>query len=134
MRFYVEHTHKGNVDLNVNITVKSESPIEKEPVRKEEENPPKSFHAIIATLYLGISSSLIADPLKNLISNSGVPGWYNFIMLFIALIFLIMGLGYSLNKPNFNKRVFDFMMILTGAMIILVVALILFSVISRTLT
>ena len=82
MHFYVEHTHKGNVDLNVNITVKSESPIEKEPVRKEEENPPKSFHAIIATLYLGISSSLIADPLKNLISNSGVPGWYNFIMLY----------------------------------------------------
>lgn len=102
MKFIVEHTHKGSVDLNVNIT--SERPKKKEPNDKSENNT--IFH-LVGTIYFGIFTSLFAVFLDNHVRSIGVPvGFHTLIILGGAVLFLVLGFGYTFYGQKFNNSVF----------------------------
>ena len=126
MKFYVEHNHKGDVNLNVNVKVTSEEPLKKEADEKEDKNK-DSLYIIVGTIYVGISASLLAILLDNLIKSSGeIGGCYSWILFFFALFFLVLGIGYSSKRVNFNNKVFKALMIITIAVIFLVVVIVMY--------
>ena len=126
MKFYVEHNHKGDVNLNVNIKVTSEEPLKKEADEKEDKNK-DSLYIIVGTIYVGISASLLAILLDNLIKSSGeIGGCYSWILFVVAVLFLGLGIGYSSKRVNFNNKVFKALMIITIAVIFLVVGIVMY--------
>lgn len=122
MKLYVDHTHKGSVDLNVNITVKSEEPLKKGSDEKIEKNK-ESIFLVVGTIYFGIFASLFAVFFDNRVKSLGEKGeWYSWIILGGAVLFLIWGFGYSFCGKKFNNMVFKALMGITyGTAILLVV-------------
>jgi hypothetical protein len=124
MKFNVEHTHKGSVDLNVNIVV-SERPKEKEPDDKSENNT--IFH-LVGTIYFGIFTSLFAVFLENQVSSIVVQEVFHaFIILGGAVLFLVLGFGYTFYGQKFNNSVFRTLIkivyMILGLMMLIVVVL-----------
>ena len=70
---------------------------------------------------------MLAILLDNLIKSSGeIGGCYSWILFFLALFFLVLGIGYSSKRVNFNNKVFKALMIITIAVIFLVVGIVMY--------
>ena len=123
MKFIVDHTHKGSVDLNVNIMV-SERPKEKEPDDKSEKNT--IFH-LVGTIYFGIFTSLFTVFLENQVRSICVPEVFYTLILGGAVLFLVLGFGYTFYGQNFNNSVFRALIkivyVILGLLMLIVVVL-----------
>lgn len=124
MKLNFEHTHEGSVDLNVNIMA-SERPKEKEPDDKSEKN---TIYPLVGTVYFGIFTSLFTVFLENQVRSSGVPEvFHTLIILGGAVLFLVLGFGYTFYGQKFNNGVFRTLIkivyVILGLMMLIVVGL-----------
>ena len=124
MKLNFEHTHEGSVDLNVNIMA-SERPKEKEPDDKSEKN---TIYPLVGTVYFGIFTSLFTVFLENQVRSSGVPEvFHTLILLGGAVLFLVLGFGYTFYGQKFNNGVFRTLIkivyVILGLMMLIVVGL-----------
>jgi len=124
MKLNFEHTHEGSVDLNVNIMA-SERPKEKEPDDKSEKN---TIYPLVGTVYFGIFTSLFTVFLENQVRSIGVPEvFHTLIILGGAVLFLVLGFGYTFYGQKFNNGVFRTLIkivyVILGLMMLIVVGL-----------
>lgn len=122
MKFCVEHNHQGNVNLNVEIVIRSELSKEEKLSAKGDEHPKESLQIVVGTLYLGIFSSLFAVFLDNQLKNEVTGPIYTWIIFVFALLFLLLGFGYTFYGSKFDKIVFKSMIKITYGIVLVLVA------------
>ena len=110
--------------MNVNIMA-SERPKEKEPDDKSEKN---TIYPLVGTVYFGIFTSLFTVFLENQVRSSGVPEvFHTLIILGGAVLFLVLGFGYTFYGQKFNNGVFRTLIkivyVILGLMMLIVVGL-----------